>query len=109
MITKHLSVKKKKNQKINPKICIFNSINYNSSGHYSKRTIPISVSPLSANPFSNTHYFNLCISRNINDWNSEKCDGLTFFLLNFKSYLYLSSRSRYQFIPEFFLLFLSIS
>ncbi|KAG4100799.1 hypothetical protein H8356DRAFT_1360136 [Neocallimastix lanati (nom. inval.)] len=42
---------------------------------------------LYANPFSNTQYFNLCISWNINDWNSNQ----SLFFLNVTDLTYFNS------------------
>ena len=78
LITKHLPVKRIK-WKITSRIRTFSNVNHNRTRYYSEPSIPISESLLYANPFSNTKYFNLCISWNINGWNSEKRDGLTNF------------------------------
>ena len=93
LITKHLPVKRIK-WKITSRIRTFSNVNHNRTRYYSEPSIPISESLLYANPFSNTQYFNLCISWNINGWNSEKPDGLTNFNSIFNPICILSSRSR---------------
>ena len=61
LITKHLPVKRIK-WKITSRIRTFSNVNHNRTRYYSEPSIPISESLLYANPFSNTQYFNLCIS-----------------------------------------------
>ena len=83
MITSLLPVKKVNWIVIN-KIRTFSKNNRILSTYHSSPIFELSSDFLHTNPFSNFKYINICASWNINGWNSEKRDGLSYFNSIFK-------------------------
>jgi len=72
------------NWKITNKIRTFSKNNRICSAYYSSPIFELSEDFLHTNPFSNYKYFNICTSWNINGWNSDKREGLSYFNSIFK-------------------------
>ena len=83
IITSILPVKKI-NWIITDRIRTFSKINRICSAYHSSPIFELSSDFLHTNPFSNVKFFNICTSWNINGWNSDKRDGLTYFNSIFK-------------------------
>ena len=83
IITSILPVKKI-NWIIKNRIRTVSVVNRTRSSYHSSPIFELSSDFLHTNPFSSVKFFNICTSWNINGWNSEKRDGLTYFNSIFK-------------------------
>ena len=72
------------NQKITNKIRTFSKNNQICSAYHSSLIFELSEDFFHTNHFSNYKYFNICTSWNINGWNSDKREGLSYFNSIFK-------------------------
>jgi len=83
MTTKYLKPVKKINWEITSRIRIFSSINYKRTRFYFELNIPISYNFQYTDLFSNTPYFNLCISWDINGLELWKTWSTLIILIQF--------------------------
>jgi len=72
------------NWKITNKIRTFSKNNQICSAYHSSPIFELSEDLLHTNSFSSYKYFNICTSWNINSWNFDKREGLSYFNSIFK-------------------------